>query len=405
MPRRARTSVFANPTYRTNPYAVYDELRAESPAYRTTLPNGNEVFAITRFADVEAALKDQRLVKNISHARGRPGGILGRLGFAQYFANANMLRSDPPEHTRLRGLVSKAFTPKLINEMRGHIQAIADQLLDAVEPAGRMDLIADFAFPLPITVICELLGVPRADEGKFHHWSSTLVASGALSSESLPLVPSLLLLVRYMRKLIRQRRASGGGGDDLIGQLMLAQEQGQRLSDRELLSTLVLLLIAGHETTVNLIGNGMLALLLAPEQLRRLQQDPARIKQAVEELLRYVNPVQLVNRYAAEDVEIGGVPIPRGSHLVLLLASANHDPAFVDEADRLDVTRTVRQHVAFGQGTHYCLGAPLARLEGEIAFSTLLRRLPNIRLAIEPERLAWRPAVELRGLQALPVAF
>ncbi|MBV9355319.1 MAG: cytochrome P450 [Chloroflexi bacterium] len=407
MPRRAATatSVFASPSYHANPYPVFAELRTEAPATRTTLPNGTEVFVVTRYADVEAALKDARLIKNITSARGRPSGLLGRLGFAQYFGNSNMLKADPPEHTRLRGLVSKAFTPKLINQMRGDIQALADRLLDAVEPAGKMDLIADFAFPLPITVITRLLGVPSADEGKFRRWSSSLVASGALSSESLPLEPSLFQLVRYVRKLIRQRRASGGAGDDLIGQLMSAQEEGQSLSDRELLSTLILLLIAGHETTVNLIGNGMLALLLAPDQLHQLRDDPARIRGAVEELLRFVNPVQLVNRYAAEDLDIGGVAIPRGTHLLLLIASGNHDAAFIPDGDQLDVTRTVRQHLAFSQGIHYCLGAPLARLEGEIAFTTLLRRLPNIRLAVAPDQLEWRPGLELRGLQALPVVF
>jgi cytochrome P450 len=208
-----------------------------------------------------------------------------------------------------------------------------------------------------------------------------------------------------VRRIIRQRRAAGGGGDDLIGQLMLAKDEGKGLTDRELLSTLILLLVAGHETTVNLIGNGMLALLLAPHQLEQLVRDPARIPGAVEELLRFVNPVQLVNRYAAEDVDIGGEHIARGSHLLLVLASANHDPEFVDAADELDVTRTVRQHVAFGQGIHYCLGAPLARLEGQIAFSTLLRNLPELTLTVEPEQLAWRPGLELRGLQKLPVRF
>jgi cytochrome P450 len=398
-------SVFAGPGFHADPYPTYAKLRAESPAYRTRLPNGHEVIMVTRFADVESALKDPRLVKNIRHARDHAPGLLGRLNFAQYFANTNMLKADPPEHTRLRALVHQAFTPKLIAQMRDHIQSIADELVDRVEPAGRLDLIGDFAFPLPITVICELLGVPRSDEPKFRRWSSALVASGALSSESLPLSPQLLLLVRYMRRLIRDRRAHRGPEDDLIGQLMRAQEQGQQLSDRELLSTLILLLIAGHETTVNLIGNGMLALLLAPEQMQRLQRDPKLIRGAVEELLRLVNPVQWVNRYAAEDLEIGGVPIPRGSHLLLSLAAADHDPAFAERPDEVDVTRVVRQHVAFSQGIHYCLGAPLARLEGEIAFATLLRRLPNMRLAVSPNELEWRPGLELRGLQALPVVF
>jgi cytochrome P450 len=401
----SQTSVFSDPRFRADPYRFYDQLRGETAAYRTTLPNGNEVFVLTRFGDVEAALKDPRLVKNIRNARDATPGVLARLGLAHHFANANMLRADPPEHTRLRALVHQAFTPRLVSAMRDLIQSIADQLIDAVKPAGHMDLIRDFAFPLPITVICEMLGVPQADEQKFRRWSTAFIASGALSSESPPIVPSLLLLVRYVCKLIRERRKQAAPTDGLIGQLLQARDGGDRLNERELISTLILLLIAGHETTVNLIGNGMLALLLDRAQLERLQQTPDLIKGTVEELLRFVNPVQLVNRYASEDVEIGGVQLPRGSHLVLILAAANHDPAFVAGADHLDVERSAKQHVAFSQGIHYCLGAPLARLEGEIAFSTLLRRLPNIRLDVAPEILSWRPSLELRGLNALPVTF
>jgi cytochrome P450 len=402
---KAARSIFTEPGYRSDPYSVYADVRRDSPAYRTRLPNGTEVFVVTRFAEVEAALKDPRLVKNIAHARDRVPGLLARLGFTEYFANANMLKSDPPEHTRLRSLAHQAFTPKLINQMREHIQSLADELIDKMQPTGRMDLIADFAFPLPITVICELLGVPRADEPKFRRWSNALVASGALSSESLPLLPPLLLLVRYMRKLVRNRRAHPVAGDDLVGQLMAARDNDQKLSERELLSTLVLLLIAGHETTVNLIGNGMLALLRNPSEMERLQRNPSLIRGAVEEILRYVNPVQFVNRYASSDMTIGDVAIPRGTHLLLILAGANHDPSFVEDPESLEVTRSVRQHVAFGQGIHYCLGAPLARLEGEIAFATLLRRLPNMQLAVAPETLEWRPTLELRGLKSLPVIF
>ncbi len=397
--------VFSDPRYRADPYVVFAEVRREPRAYRTRLPNGHEVFLVTRFADAEAALKDARLVKNVTNARDRRPGLLGRLGFTGDFSNANMLRSDPPEHTRLRALAHQAFTPKLVNQMRDHIQVLADQLVSAVKPAGTMDLIADFALPLPITVICELLGVPQRDEKKFRGWSNALITSGALSSESVPLVPQLLLMVRYVRRLVRQRRAHPRGGEDLVGQLIAAREQGQQLSERELLSTIILLLIAGHETTVNLIGNGTLALLLNAEQLQRLRQDPSLIRGAVEELLRYVNPAQMVNRYASQDLEIGGVAIPRGSHLQIVIAAANHDTNFVPDADQLDVTRTVRQHVAFGQGIHYCLGAPLARLEGEIAFATLLRRLPDLRLGVPPSELTWRPGLELRGLQSLPVVF
>ncbi len=397
--------VLSDPRYRADPYVVFSEVRQEQPVYPTKLRNGDEVFLVTRFADVEAALKDGRLVKNITNARDRRPGLLGRLGFAAAFSNTNMLKSDPPDHTRLRALAHQAFTPKLVNQMRDHVQTLADQLIAKVLPAGKMDMIADFALPLPITVICEMLGVPQKDEKKFSAWSNALIESGALSSESLPISPQLLLMLRYVRRLVRQRRAHPRLEDDLIGQLIAAHEGSQQLSERELLSTIIVLLIAGHETTVNLIGNGTLALLMNPEQMQKLQQNPSLIKGAVEELLRYVNPVQMVNRYASEDLEVGGVPIRRGSHLMIVLAAANHDSNFVDNPEQLNVTRTVRQHVAFGQGIHYCLGAPLARLEGEIAFTTLLRHLPNMRLAVPASELTWRSTLELRGLSSLPVTF
>jgi cytochrome P450 len=393
-------SVFSDPEFRRDPYRVYDRMRAESAVSKISTSVGTEVYAVSRFADVEAALKDARLVKDVRNARPELADAPPEVAGA-----ANMLRSDPPEHTRLRSLAHQAFTPKLVNAMREHIQAIADGLLDAVPPPGRMDLIADFAFPLPVTVICELLGVPADDAPQFRVWSNALITSGTLGGEAVPRIPQLQLLVAYMRDLIEKRRTRSDPGDDLIGELIQASDGAQKLNERELVSTCLLLLIAGHETTVNLIGSGMLALLLNPDQLHQLQQDPQLIRPAVEELLRFVNPVQAVTRFAAEDVEIGGVAIPRGSRLMLVVASANHDSAFVDSADQLQVSREVKQHVAFGQGIHYCLGAPLARLEGEIAFSTLLRRLPNIRLAAEPEQLEWRPAMVLRGLVALPVEF
>jgi cytochrome P450 len=393
-------SVFSNSEFRRDPYRVYDRMRVESAVSKISTAAGVEVYAVSRFADVEAALKDARLVKDVRNARPELADAPPEVAGA-----ANMLRADPPEHTRLRALAHQAFTPKLVNGMRNHIQAIADDLLDGVEPAGRMDLIANFAFPLPVTVICGLLGVPAEDAPKFREWSNALITSGALGGESVPRIPQVQMLVAYMRDLIEKRRAQSNPGEDLIGELIQASDGAQKLNERELVSTCILLLVAGHETTVNLIGSGMLALLLNPDQLHLLRQDPSRIRPAVEELLRFVNPVQAVTRFAAEDVEIGSVPVPRGSRLVLLVASANHDSAFVENADRLDVSRPVRQHVAFGQGIHYCLGAPLARLEGEIAFSTLLRRLPNIRLAIEPEQLQWRPAMALRGLVELPVEF
>jgi cytochrome P450 len=400
MPKKKLSSPYSEPLFHSNPYSIYERLRQETPVHKTVLPDGTEVYLVTRYADVQAALKDNRLVKNISRARGKT--FLQTLGFGS-MRNKNMLPEDPPEHTRLRSLANEAFKPKYIRELRGHIEQIANDLIEKVQARGKMEFISEFAFPLPITVIGEMLGVPEKDHAKFREWSSDLIASGALSSENPHFSPDILRFVGYVRKLISDHRKNPR--PDLVTQLIEAEENGDRLSGGELVSTIVLLLIAGHETTVNLIGNGMLALLINPDQLQKLKTDPDLIKPAIEELLRYVNPVQLVNRYASEDMEIGGQPIPKGSHLQMLLASANHDPMYAPAPERLDVTRKDAQHVAFGQGIHYCLGAPLARLEGEIAFQTVLKRLPNIRLAVPDDRLQWRPAIELRGLVQLPVEF
>ena len=400
MPKKP-SGPFAQPDYKRDPYAVYAQMRAETPAYRTTLPSGIPVYVVTRYADVLAGLKDDRLVKNIHNAR--PKDLFSRLGLKPNLNNTNMLRADPPEHTRLRALAHAAFTPKFVNQMRGHVQEIADRLLDAAQPQGQMDLIRDYAFPLPITVITEMLGVPTADEAKFRKWSGAIIASGALSNENPGLAPEMLPLAQYVARLVRARRAAPQ--DDLISQLLHVEQDGDHFSQNEVIATTILLLIAGHETTVNLIGNGALALLQDPEQMARLRQDPSLIKPAVEAILRLVNPVQMVNRYAAVDLEIGGVAIPKGSHVMLAVAAADHDPAFAGAPDALDVAHGDSKHLAFGQGIHYCLGAPLARLEGEIAFASLLARLPNLRLADPSQALEWRPALELRGMSTLPVVF
>jgi cytochrome P450 len=392
---------FTDPNYKRDPYAVYAQMRAQAPAVQAVLPSGIPVYVVTRYADVLAGLKDERLVKNIHNAR--PRDVFSRLGLRPNLNNTNMLRADPPEHTRLRALAHAAFTPKFVNQLRGHVQEIADRLLEAVQPQGQMDLIRDFAFPLPITVITEMLGVPSADEAKFRKWSGAIIASGVLSNENPGLVPEMLPLAQYVARLVRARRKAPQ--DDLVSQLIHAEQDGDHFSQNEVIGTTILLLIAGHETTVNLIGNGTLALLQAPEQMAQLRQDPSLIKPAVEAILRLVNPVQMVNRYAAVEVEIGGVKIPRGSHVMLAVAAADHDPAFAGAPDQLDLRHGDSKHLAFGQGIHYCLGAPLARLEGEIAFSSLLARLPNLRLADPGQALDWRPALELRGLRALPVRF
>ena len=392
--------LFGNAEYRVNPYADYARIRALTPIYPTTLPDGTPVLLVTRYADVVPALKDARLVKNINNAR--TASWWSRL-MQSVFSGSNMLRADPPDHTRLRKLASEAFKPKYIAQMRDSITTIANQLIDQVSDAGQMDLIRDFALPLPITVITQMLGVPSSDHAKFHEWSNAIIASGTLSSESTVAGRQVLPLVLYMRKLIAQRRKNLG--DDLVSQLIVATHEGNKLSDAELISTTILLLIAGHETTVNLIGNGMLALMQHTTQYTWLQQHPDHIPVAIEEMLRYANPVQLVNRYASVDMEIAGVPIARGAHLQLLLAAANHDAQWMPAADAFDVTRDEAKHMAFSQGIHYCLGAPLARLEGEVAVTTLLARLPQLHLAGSVADLTWRSAIELRGLKELPVRW
>jgi len=314
-----------------------------------------------------------------------------------------MLDTDPPDHERLRALVSKASTPRLIERMRLRVQEIADALLDAVRDKGEMDLIDDYAFPLPITVIAELLGVPAEDRNKCREWSDAAV-SGDTTQEYVEkiLLPHMQAFTDYLRALFDEKRKNPK--DDLISALVRAEEAGDKLSEDELLAMVFLLLIAGHETTVNLIGNGVLALLQHPDQLRKLREDPSLIKPAIEELLRYDGPVETsTERFAREDIRIGETVIPRGEMVLIVIASADHDPERFPNPDALDITRADNKHVAFGKGIHFCIGAPLARMEGQIAINTLLRRMPDLRLADSPESLIWRPGMVLRGLRGLPV--
>ena len=315
-----------------------------------------------------------------------------------------MLFKNPPDHTRLRGLVHKAFTPRRVEQMRSQIQAITDGLLDRVQAAGRADLIAELAYPLPVTVIAAMLGVPAEDHAQFHAWSDALAHSLDLTED--PEVytrasRAAVALTAYLRTIIEQRRRQPQ--DDLLSALILAEEGGGRLSEDELYATVTLLLVAGHETTVNLIGNGVLALLRHPDQLRRLRDEPGLIRTAVEELLRYDSPVQATSRVARADLEIGGHTIRAGQQVSFLLGAANHDPARFADPTRLDLSRDPNPHLAFGSGIHYCLGAPLARLEGQIAINTLVQRLPG--LALAPERPEHRDNYVLRGLRRLRVTF
>jgi cytochrome P450 len=395
-----------SPKFKANPFPFYAQLRAEAPVFPVTvsMPTRQRAWLITRYSDVLDVLKDARFAKNPYNAMS-PEQLKKRPWVPSMFKplEQNMLDLDGPDHTRLRALVHKAFTQSLIEQMRDQIQLLTNELLDAAEPKGGMDLIADFALPLPLTMIGRILGVPAEDNHKFHRWTKTLV-SAETNKYYFVVIPILIRFMGYLKKLIKERRAHPK--DDLVTALVQAKDGSDQLSGDEVLAMIFLLLVAGHETTVNLIGSGSLALLEHPDQLEKLRSEPAVIKPAIEELLRFVCPVEMATeRYAREDITIAGTTIPRGELVLAVIGSANRDANYFDNPDSLDITRENNKHLAFGQGVHYCLGAPLARLEGQIAISTLVRRMPNLRLSIAPDQLRWRGGIILRGLEALPVSF
>jgi cytochrome P450 len=321
------------------------------------------------------------------------GGILGQ----------SMIAVDEPDHRRLRGLVSKAFTPKYIQSLRPSIQKIADDLLDRVEDQGHMDLITDYAFPLPINVISDMLGVPSDGQDLIREWSELFSGDGAARQDDNRLMITQIFS-DYLIQLIKEKRAHPQ--EDLISQLVQIEEAGDRLDENELISMMALLIFAGHETTSNLVGNGTLMLFDHPAQLQRLVADLSLVPAAVEEFLRFNGPVlSPAPRFAREDIELGGQQIRKGDMLLTVLGSANRDEKQFTQPEEMDIARSLNRHVAFGQGIHICLGAPLARLEGDIAFTTLLRRLPNLRLAIPRDAVTWRGNFSLHGINSLPVAF
>jgi cytochrome P450 len=388
-----------DPEFLADPYPTYHRLRTEDPVHYSPLG----FWVLTRYEDVAAVLRDARFIKEPLAAlvAARFGGEVPR------GVGLSMLDRDPPDHTRLRSLVSKAFTPRVVEGLRPRIQEIVDGLVARAEAAGSMDLIEEFAYPIPVNVICEMMGVPVEDHERFKGWS--LDIARGLDSIWLPPdseIPRRSAAARhaisdYFRELIGQRRASPRG--DLLSALIAAEEAGDKLNEEELLATCILILIAGHETTVNLIGNGVLALLRNPEELRRLRTTPGLITTAVEELLRYDGPVQRTARVASDDASIGGRTIRKGEMVMPFIGAADRDPAHFPEPDRLDLGRADNRHIAFGWGIHFCLGAPLARVEGQIAINTLVRRLP--RLALVSDTVEYRQSLTLRGLKALPVKF
>lgn len=377
-----------------NPYPAYSILREEEPIARVLLPDGQHAWMITRYEDALDALKDQRFIKDFTKLGG--GGEYDSI-FTQ-----NMLFADMPDHRRLRGLVSKAFTPRMISGLRERIQEITDELLDEMEGKESLDLINEFAFPLPIIVICEMLGIPTEDRDKFRLWSNALIEDGTSGEIGQEIEKHMNDFVQYLGE--RFAIARENPGDDLISKLIIAEEQGEQLTEKELYGVVSLLIIAGHETTVNLIGNSILALLEHPDQLELLQSEPELIHTAVEESLRYNDPVEFsTSRWAGEDLEFKGQSMSKGDLVIVVLNSANHDPTQFKNPEVFDITREKSKHLAFGKGIHACLGAPLARLEGEIAIGSFIKRYPDSKLNVNVADLKWRSGMVVRGVRELPV--
>ncbi|CAL9643026.1 cytochrome P450 family protein [Streptomyces sp. enrichment culture] len=385
-------------SFTRDPYPVYARLRAQGPVHRIRMPEGGaKAWLVVGYEAGRAALADGRLTKDWSKASPT-------LGLGAVSAGPHMLRADPPDHTRLRKLVAREFTPRRVDQLAPRIQKTTDLLLDGMLTAdeGRADLVEALSFPLPMAVICELLGVPDLDRESFRTWSTDALSATDPETRA----AAAEAMARFMRELIEDKGRHPG--EDLMSALIQgSRDDPDGLSFEELLGTAWLLLVAGFETTVNLISNGVLALLTHPAQLAALRADLDRIDTAVEEMLRYDGPVETPTyRFTTEPVTLAGTPIPGGGELVLVaLADANRDPARFPSPDRFDLSRDARGHVSFGHGIHYCLGAPLARLEARIAIRTLLQRCPDLTLDIHPAAITWRPGLMIRGPRSLPVRF
>jgi len=386
------------PENRPDPYPIYDFIREREPVHHS--PDGS--WVLTRYDHSAALLRDPRFSTNPALLTEGPDPA--SMGPIRQVGSSLMMFLDPPDHTRLRSLVSQAFTPRMIESLRPRIQRLVDELLDAVIEKGELDVLADLAYPLPTVVICEMLGVPPEDREKFKGWSSdaSRLLDGYLDKAAMDTgMVAGMYLFQYFTDLVEERRRHPQ--EDLLSALLASEADGERLTHAELLSTATLLFVAGFETTMNLVGNGTLALLRNPDQLTRLREDPALIRPGVEELLRYDGPVHVTARIATEDLEIGGCRVREGEQVVAMLGAANRDPAQFPEPHRLDVSRNPNRHLAFGGGPHFCLGAALARIEGQLAFETMLRRLPDLEL--DTEMPTYRDHFVIRGVTELKVGF
>jgi cytochrome P450 len=395
--------------FAANPYPAYAWLREHAPVRWTTLPSGVDAWLVTRYADARQALADARLSKNPARHSGQAhrSGRVGIPGERNADLMTHLLNIDPPDHTRLRRLVAKAFTPRRVAAFEPRVREITDRLIDAFADRGHADLIHEFAFPLPIYAICDLLGVPREDQDDFRDWAGMMIHHG--QSPRGGVGRAVKRMRGYLAELIHRKRANLG--DDLISGLIRASDHGEHLTENEAAAMAFILLFAGFETTVNLIGNGMYALLTHPEQRALLQGsldrgETALLASAVEELLRYDGPVEIATwRFATEPLTLGGQEIAPGDPVLVVLAAADRDPERFTAPDILDLARRENPHIAFGLGIHYCIGAPLARLEAQYAIGALLRRLPETTLAADPADLRWRGGLIMRGLRQLPVRF
>ena len=391
--------------FKADPFPTFAEMRVNAPIYAHRDRSGRTIWYITRYADVIAIMRDTRFVKDPTRAQPpKPASRTKQQPSLQQAINRNMLFSDPPDHTRLRALVNLAFTPRRVERMADQVQAAADRLLDAVVASGQIELIGDYALPLAIIIISDLLGIPEADRDQVATWSQSIISPGGRGLKARERKRQMRAFVNYLNRLFAERQRNPQ--DDLITDLVNAESEGEKLTQMELSSMVALLLVTGHETTVNLIGNGALTLLTHPDQLALLLANPNLIDRAVEELLRFDGPVETsTTRWVGEDLVYQGFEMKRGDVMRVVITSANRDSAEFPYPNTLDITRKRNKHLQFGHGIHYCLGAPLARLEGRIGLWTLFQRLPNLHLTTPANQLKWRPGVLFRGLDTLPLTF